>query len=236
MSLNPVTLSFIVPAYNEQNNLPRACETILRLASRCFREFEIIIVDDASTDGTWQTAQQLAKDNVLIRVFRNVSNRGLGFTYYYGIEKARYDYVMLVPGDNEVSPEALEGIFHEAGKADVLVTHIANRRARPLARQVVSRFFTLTMNLLFGLKLHYYNGINVIRTDLVKQCPHLTDGFAYMALILVRLLRDGRAYSTVGFMVQKRNHGKTKAFRLKNVISVLTSVATLWKNLYVTQK
>ncbi len=234
MPPNAVTLTVIVPAYNEQENLRPACETILRLAAQCFSNFEIIIVDDSSVDQTWDIAQQLAKEDARIRIFRNANNRGLGFNYHFGASNAKYEFVMLVPGDNEASEESLDRIFREVGKADILVAHIANRHARPLIRQVVSRSFTYLMNFLFHLKLQYYNGINVIRAQLVQKYPPMTDGFAYMALILVQLLRDGHSYSTVGFDVQKRNYGTTKAFRLKNVISVLHAIALLWRKVYLT--
>ncbi len=230
-----MSLSIIVPAYNEQENLRPACETILRIAPEFFTDYEVIVIDDVSKDNTGQVAQQLEKENGHVRVFRNAKNMGLGYNYHVGAQMARCQYVMLVPGDNEVTAESLCAVFREAGKADILVAHIANRRARPLRRQIVSRLFTLTMNFLFGMKLQYYNGINVIRTDLVRQCPPLTNGFAYMALILVQLIKKGHSYAMTGFLVQKRAHGKTKAFRVKNVLSVLQSVALLWKRVYLTR-
>lgn len=233
MNGNAVSLSIIVPAYNEQENLRPACETILRLAPKYFSEYEVLIVDDNSKDATWDVAQALAKENPRIRIFRNAENRGLGFNYHFGVEQARCKYVMLVPGDNEASGESLDAIFSQAGAADILVTHIANRQDRPIARQITSRTFTHMMNTMFGLKLQYYNGINVIRTDLARKCPPRTGGFAYMALILVQLLKVGNTYATTGFKVQKRAYGVTKAFQIKNVISVLKSVGQLWKEMYL---
>ena len=230
-----MSLSIIVPAYNEQENLLPACENILRIAPKFFSDYELIIIDDVSKDNTWQVAEKLQRENNRVRAFRNAQNMGLGYNYHVGAQMARCQYVMLVPGDNEVTSESLEAVFRDAGKAEILVAHIANRRARPLRRQIVSRLFTLSMNFLFGMKLQYYNGINVIRADLVRQCPPLTNGFAYMALILVRLIKKGHGYATTGFWVQKRAHGKTKAFRIKNVMSVLKSVALLWKRLYLTR-
>ncbi len=232
MSAKP-SLSFIVPAFNEQENIRPACETLLRLAPAYCSRFEILVIDDCSSDATWDIVREMAARDARVRPFRNPRNMGLGYNYHFGVREARGDYVMLVPGDNEASEDSLRSILQEAGKADILVTHIANRHARPLIRQIVSRAFTHSMNFLFGLRLQYYNGINVIRAGLVRQCPPATNGFAYMALILVQLLKQGYTYNTAGFFVQKRAYGTTKAFRLKNVASVISSVLLLWKKIYI---
>ncbi len=240
MKKNLPTLSIVVPAYNEEKNLQPVCDTILKAAPCYFSGYEVIIIDDASTDGTWAVAQKLAREQQRIQVYHNSQNKGLGFNYYLGVEKARFQYVMLVPGDNEVSAFSLENIFSEVGTADILVTYTANWYIRPLIRQAISWLYTRSINLLFGLSLRYYNGINVIRTELVRRCPPSTNGFAYMALILVQLLK-GKAgtiptYAHVPFMIQPRPHGVTKAFRFKNICSVMAAVARLWVTIYWTKR
>ena len=233
MQEKQISLTIVVPAFNEENNLALACRGIFSIATLYFENYEVLIIDDASKDKTWEVAQQLAQENKRVRAFRNERNMGLGFNYFFGVDQACCQYVMLIPGDNEVSAESMPGIFSTVGQSDIVVAHIANPRVRPLSRQITSRLFTHSMNLLFGQRLHYYNGINVIRTDLVRKCQRLTNGFAYMAATLTLLLNAGHSYASAGFLVKKRVFGKTKAFRIHNILSVARTILLLWRQIHL---
>jgi hypothetical protein len=93
---------------------------------------------------------------------------------------------------------------------------------------VISKIFVILINTLFGIRLTYYNGTCVIKSSLLKKVPMTTWGFAYMAGILVRLIRQGASFSEVGVDIQPRDTGKSKAFRLKNVISVVSAIVRLF--------
>jgi hypothetical protein len=134
----------------------------------------------------------------------------------------------MVPGDNEIPAEAIKKIFSRAGVADIIIPYTANTWVRPLSRRVISKIFVILINTLFGIRLTYYNGTCVIKSSLLKKVPMTTWGFAYMAGILVRLIRQGASFSEVGVDIQPRDTGKSKAFRLKNVISVVSAIVRLF--------
>lgn len=226
----PKTLSLIVPALNEEGNIREACEAIARASRRHLSDYEILVFDDGSSDQTAEVARQLISENPRIQLFQNGFPRGIGFNYWAGILKACFPYTMLVPGDNEITEESLQEIFSQVGAADVLIAYSKNPEIRSPLRRLLSRFFTTTLNFFFGLQIKYYNGPNVVKTELAKQYGFSTNGFAYMATLLVRLLKMGHSYQQVGFTLRGRRSGKSKALSFKNFFEVLKDVATLfWK-------
>ena len=224
------SLSVIIPAYNEEGNIHSACEDIARVAEKHLSDYEILVFDDASQDQTSEVVQQFQKENSHVLLFRNPVNKGLGYNYRAGILNARCRYAIMVPGDNEVVADSLEGIFKQVGMTDIIITYATNPEVRPLWRQRVSGIFTGVLNFLFGLNVRYYNGPSVIRTDLAREFVSFTNSFAYMAVILVQLLKSGASFKQMGFVLRARQYGETKAFRLKNVMSVMWDIVSLfWK-------
>ncbi|TAN62275.1 glycosyltransferase family 2 protein [bacterium] len=230
MAKTKPSISIIVPCLNEEGNLRGTVESVKNAldASDKFGEHEILIFNDSSIDKTGDIAEELRKKDKRIRVIHNKKNMGFGYNYTEGVRQAKKDYVIMVPGDNEIPAEAIKKIFSRAGVADIIIPYTANTWVRPLSRRVISKVFVILINTLFGIRLTYYNGTCVIKSSLLKKVPMTTWGFAYMAAILVRLIRSGASFSEVGVEIQPRDTGKSKAFRLKNVISVVSAIIKLF--------
>lgn len=222
------TLSVIIPALNEEGNLEAAVRSVLSAIGTRFEDFELLVFDDGSTDRTGEIADRLAKDHPRLRVIHNGTNKGFGYNYTRGVQLTQMEYVTMFPGDNEIPQEAIRAILAAVGTADIVIPYISTPGVRPWSRQVVSRCFVGLLNGLFGLRLRYYNGPCVHRRKRLLSVPMHTHGFAYMASILVRLIRSGCTYVEVPMPLQPREHGRSKAFRLKNVLSVLRTLAELF--------
>ena len=220
------SISVIMPALNEESNLASSVAAV-RTAFQGLCEYEIIIFDDGSRDRTGQIADDLAAQDSRIRVVHNPTNMGIGFCYKKGVENARRDYVLMIPGDDETPAATIRAIGEHAGKTDLVITYTLNGHIRPPHRRIVSRGFTIMMNLLFGLRLRYYNGNCLIRTRLLRTIPLQASGFAYMAMVLTRLLKHGHDYVEVGILLQRREQGASKALRPKSFVSVGKSVLAL---------
>lgn len=222
------TLSVIIPALNEEGDLAAAVGTVLKAIGDRFADYELLIFDDGSTDRTGRIADELASGNPRIRVIHNGRNMGFGYNYTRGVELATKEYVVMFPGDNEVMGEAIEAILEKIGSADIIVPYIANPVAREWHRRLLSTTFVILINLLFGIRLRYYNGSCVHRRSLLLSIPAQTHGFAYMASTLVRMIRSGHSYIEVPMPIQPRQHGRSTALKPKNIISVLGALAQLF--------
>jgi hypothetical protein len=117
-----------------------------------------------------------------------------------------------------------------------VVPYISTPAVRSGSRRVISATFVTLVNGLFGLRLRYFNGPCVHRRTLLQSVPMKTHGFAYMAAILVRLIRSGASYVEVPMPLQARQHGRTKAFKPKNIASVLSTLAELFWEVQVSER
>ncbi len=224
------SISIIVPCLNEEGNIRGTVASIKEAldASARFGAYEILIFDDFSTDSTGEVIDELARTETGVKAIHNERNMGFGYNYTAGVGRASKDFIIMVPGDNEIPTDAIKTIFTHVGEADIIVPYTANMWVRPWSRRVVSSIFVTAMNTLFGLRMTYYNGTCVIKSSLLKKVPMKTWGFAYMAAILVRLIRTGASYVEVGVEIRHREQGASKAFTLKNIASVASALAGLF--------
>ena len=164
------SITLIIPALNEGANLAETVHEVLPSTEKWFKDYEILLFDDGSTHTTGDVADRLAKENNRIKVTHNPSPFGLGYNYKKGVKMAQKDYVLLVPGDNDILKESFEKLFEKAGQSDILLCYTDNLHIRPLGRKILSRSFTHMMNFLFGLHLRYFNGIVLHRRNSSVYC------------------------------------------------------------------
>jgi len=215
-------LSIIIPAYNEGPLVEETLAEVLSAVS-ALDEFEVILVNDASSDDTGALMEALTEKHLKVRVIHHEVNLGLGAAYNTGVQMATQPFVIMVPGDNCFAAESLQLLFSHVGSADIIIPfHLNADVARPYFRRLVSTSYTMLANLLSGKTIPYYNGIVIQRTESTKKIGVRTDGFAYQLDLLVRMLRRGASYATVGIYVNERVAGKTKAFRFRNVVQVVS--------------
>ena len=224
------TLSVVVPALNEEANLALAVAEIQEQVPRHFDDYEILIIDDGSTDRTGAVADALAAGAPRVKAFHNGVNRGLGFSYFRGVAEASKEYVVLVSGDRENSLEGMAPMWPLLGSADIIVPHTANARIRSRFRRAVSLFGTRVLNVLFGLDLLCYTGTVVHRTAVLRTVRVESADFLYQAETLVRLARRGCSIREVGVDIRVRSSGRSKMFRPRNLWGMAcTVVRVVWK-------
>ena len=220
--------SFVVPCYNEAPNLGGTVAEIETSAREAgLRSYEIVLVDDGSSDGTARVIRELAESKSYVLSVINPQNLGLGGAYKAGVAAASGVHVMMVPGDNAHPAHGITPIITAVDSSDMVIPYVTNPEVRSFMRRLTSRGFVVIMNLLFGLKVPYYNGLVVHRLDLLREIEIETDSFAYQAEAVVKLLKRGAKFQTVGVEINTREHGNTKAFRVSNVINVLRALLDL---------
>lgn len=218
--------SFIVPALNEQGVVDEVVRAIWATVDRLVRTYEIILIDDGSTDRTGQIMDRLASELPHVTVIHNKSNLGLGTSYQRGVRAARLDYVMMMCGDGGLPAASLPAIIEKIGTADVVVPYMTNlKQIKTPTRYLISRTYTTLLNALSGYRLNYYNGLPVHRRALLNQITVSSSGFGFQGEILVKLLKSGCTHVEVP-VIGAETTNKTSVFRVRNLLSV---TATLMK-------
>lgn len=220
------SLTVMIPGYNEEKNIENAIDSVLKEVKKRFSDFEIIVIDDGSKDKTGEIVDRAKRKDKRIKVIHNNPNKGLGYNYMKAVELASKEYFTWFPGDNENSDYYFGKTLDLIGKADIIVPYPINTEVRKGKRRFISKAFVNLINLLFGLRVKYYNGLIVYKSDILKKVNITTFGFAYSAETLVKLLRQGYNYTEVGIKIKPIT--KSTIFRIKNIKSVIKTIFTLF--------
>ena len=224
-----VEITFFVPAYNEAKNIASALFTVKTLMTGRDETYEILAVDDGSTDGTSDVVQNYMRSHAKepVTLVCNPTNLRLGTNYVRCAEMGRGKYYMLVNGDNDTRMGDYQTILSHKGRADMVVPYVANQNERPFHRNLISRGFNLLVSLVSGHRLKYYNGpVLHLRENVVRFAPKAT-GFTYQAEILCKALCEGGSYVEVPLYYVKDPRSRSSAFSFRNMISVLRSLARI---------
>lgn len=227
-------LSVLMPALNEARNIEAAVRGVLQVADDMELDVEVLVLScvdrNGNGDDTADIARRLAAADPRVRSVHVDRYQLLGEKFRDGILKAAKTHLVMIPGDNENEAQSFRGAFERIGEADLILCYAANPEVRPWHRRVLSRAYTGLLNLLFGWKLRYYNGMNVYRTADLRQDLPRADSFALGAESVLRLLEAGRSYIEVPVRLQPR-HGRSKALRMDNVVRVVLDVFRLRRSI-----
>jgi len=225
------SLTVFVPAYNEVDNLAPTVETIMRALSVSVEDYEVIVVDDGSTDGTSEVADGLAARFSEVRVIHNPRNMGIGYGWMRAIEAATKASFIFVPGDDTWPYRSLLELFGNLGKADVITSFTTNPGVRSPVRRTLSAIYTTSLNALFGLDMQYYHGLTIYPSEFLRAHPITTYGFASMAEALLRAIHEGLSYIEVACVIEERSRGRSKALSAKNLTSIGATIGRLFVDL-----
>lgn len=225
------SLSVFVAAFNELENLTPTVETVLRSLRVSIEDYEIIIVNDGSTDGTRAVADELAARYPAVKVVHNPRNMGLGYGWMRAIEVATKESFVFVPGDNTWPHRSLHELFGNLGKADVITTYTTNPEIRSWPRRLLSTTYTTGLNAMFGLNMRYYNGLTIYPTAWLRANTVTTYGFASMAEALLKAIHQGLSFIEVACAIEERVSGRSTAVSLKGVQGVAVTISKLFVNL-----
>lgn len=226
------SISIIIPAYNEAENILAAVHTASRLVRSVCRLYEILIIDDGSTDQTGAIADQLTKKYAYLRVHHHSKNEGIGVAIRDGIALAQCTYITSYPADMDWSLDTFRHLLTARSKHSIVSYYLTNMTDREPLRQFFSLAFTAIMNTLFGLHLRYYNGHFICPSNLIKPLRLLSKGFTVMAEIKIRLIRKNVKYMELTSETKPRRFGFSKAFTIKTIIRTLLFLPLLVLNLY----
>lgn len=220
-------VSVIMPALNEEKNLPAAVRDAVTILKRAVKSYEVIIVNDGSFDKTGDVAEVLAKKYAHIQVLHNRENMGLGNGLKRGTAAARMSYVTLYPSDNEMDKQSFRELILARTRADLVSAYMANPVARPFIRRIVSAAFVHFMNMLFGMRLRYLTGPFIAKTRALRMAHLSSDGVTILAELRVKLARRGASILEIPFTFRMRTHGSATLFRKKTLVQTVQTILEL---------
>lgn len=193
-------LSLVIPAYNEEVAIATVVEGMIQLLKSSGDQFEVIVVDDCSSD---RTASEAADAGA--KVIRHARNRGYGASLKTGIRKAKYGLIAIADADGQHDFEQLASLLVALGDADVAIGTRYNSPV-PFIRKPGKLILKWVANWVTGWKIPDLNsGLRVMRRDAILDCMHLApDGFSFSTTTTIALIHSGLLIQWVPIQIHQR--------------------------------
>ena len=227
-------ISIIVPLYNEAESLPHLYEWIARVMKENKFSYEVIFVNDGSTDDSWRVIRKLQSDNVqgtkdgAVRGICFRRNYGKSAALYHGFKAAQGDVVITMDADLQDSPDEIPELYRMITEDgfDLVSGWKQKRYDNALTKNLPSKLFNATARYVTGIKLHDMNcGLKAYRNEVVKNIEVFSEMHRY-----IPYLAKNAGFTKIGEKVvqhRKREFGTSK-FGLNRFVNGYLDLMTLW--------
>ena len=221
-------ITVVVPLLNESESLPELCGRIDKVMEAEGLSYEVLLVDDGSTDGSWECIKKLQQDNPHIHGIRFRRNYGKSAALYCGFERASGDIVVTMDADLQDAPEeipAMRRMILEEGY-DLISGWKRHRKDNALTKNLPSKLYNATARCITGVKLHDMNcGLKAYRKDVVKSIEVYGEMHRY-----IPYLAKNAGFTRIGEKEvhhEKRKYGKSK-FGMERFVNGFLDLQSLW--------
>ena len=224
--MNPL-ISVFVMAYNEAGNLETTVGELIGVLSEMGAQYELVIIDDGSRDGTGSIADRIAENTKGARVIHHKKNKGLGGVYRTGFASALGSYLTFFPADGQFSAGIIKDFLPVMDEADMILGYIPNRKSS-LASKSLSFFERIFLSFLFG-PLPRFQGIIMFKRSLLTKINLRSSGRGWTVLMefIIRARIAGCIMKSVPTTIRPRLSGASKVNNLSNIWSNLVQAVAL---------
>ena len=221
-------ISVVIPLYNEDESLPELFAWIERVMKENNFTYEVIFVNDGSTDRSWEVIEELRKKSDCVKGIKFRRNYGKSPALFCGFEQAQGDVVITMDGDLQDSPDEIPELYRMIKEEGYdLVSGYKQKRYDPLSKTIPTKLFNATARKISGIKnLHDFNcGLKAYRKAVVKNIEVYGEMHRY-----IPYLAKNAGFNKIGEKVvqhQARKYGTTK-FGLNRFVNGYLDLITLW--------
>jgi glycosyltransferase involved in cell wall biosynthesis len=229
------SLSIFFPCYNDGGTIGSLVIAALETAEKVAEDYEVIVVDDGSTDMSRLVLNDLAEHHPQhVRLVFHEHNRGYGGALRSGFAAASKEWVFYTDGDAQYDPRELERLVEKVRPDVDIIQGYKIKRHDPLHRIIIGRVYHWAMKILFNLKIRDVDcDFRLIRKSALDKIQ-LTQDSGVICLELVRKLQaSGARFEEVGVSHYFRTYGKSQFFNFKRIFAVGVGVMRLWWKLVI---
>ncbi|MDD4821025.1 MAG: glycosyltransferase family 2 protein [Bacteroidales bacterium] len=220
-------ISVVVPLYNEEESLPELFAWIKRVMEANHFTYEVIFVNDGSTDSSWRVIKELQKESDCVKGIKFKRNYGKSPALFCGFRKAEGEVVITMDADMQDSPDEIPALYQMIVKDKYdLVSGWKKKRYDPLSKTIPTKLFNYTARCVSGIHLHDFNcGLKAYRKEVIKSIEVYGDMHRY-----IPFLAKNAGFKKIGEKVvehRARQYGTTK-FGLNRFVNGYLDLMTLW--------
>ena len=223
-----MNISIVIPLLNEEESLNELYHWIVKVMAENNFSYEVIFIDDGSTDSSWVIIQQLAAQNQNIKGIRFLSNYGKSQALHAGFAKAQGDVIITMDADLQDSPEEIPDLYNMVvnQKYDLVSGWKKKRYDSVVSKNLPSKLFNWAARKTSGVKLNDFNcGLKAYRKAVVKNIEVSGEMHRY-----IPVLAKNAGFGKIGekvVMHQARKYGSTK-FGMERFINGFLDLITIW--------
>lgn len=224
----PGSLSLVLPAHNEQDNIEIVVERALEVLPSFTGEFEIIVVNDGSKDNTAAIIDRLAAQDSRVKPVHHIKNRGYGGALTSGFQASTGDYVMFMDADRQFDIADLSRLSPLVGDFDI-VAGFRMERNDEFHRKLFAEIFNLTGRVLFGIHVRDIDcAFKVFRGDMLRTLNLTAPGALINTEMQAKLRRQGASLIQVGVNHYPRVAGEATGGNPKVIFRAMKETIRLW--------
>ena len=223
-----MNLSIVIPLLNEQNSLEELTSSISTVVKALRLEFEIILIDDGSTDNSWETISKICSNNQNVKGIRFLKNFGKSQALSAGFKACNGDVVITMDADLQDDPNEIPELYKKVKeeKFDLVSGWKKVRYDSIIFKNFPSKIFNWAARITSGIKLNDFNcGIKAYKKEVIKQIK-LTGGMHRYIPVLAKNAGYNRITEKI-VIHHPRKHGKTK-YGIDRFIKGFLDLITLW--------
>ena len=236
------SISVFFPVFNEEGNIKKCILLVKRYLDKRFKDYEILIISDGSTDNTNKLVAEFAKKDKRIKLFTRKKRLGYGAGLRFGFAHASKDLIFYTDSDNQFNIEDLDKLFPLLNSYDIVSAYRVKRKD-PLMRIFIAYVYNLLIRILFGLKIRDIDAsFKLYKSEIFDKMRLVTNTGLTDAEVLIKAQKLGFKIGQIGVVHYPRLKGRTsyevgyrnKVFaivRPRVIIDVLLEIKTLRSDL-----
>jgi glycosyltransferase involved in cell wall biosynthesis len=231
------SVSVFFPAYNDAATIPSMVIASLLTLPKMTEDYEVIVVNDGSSDHTGEMLQELERVYPRVRIINHIANRGYGGALRSGFKAATKTWIFYTDGDAQYDPRELTRLVDAVTEETDVVNGYKIARSDPLHRILVGKLYHHFVRVLFGFKLRDVDcDYRLLRREIFDHVE-LTSTSGTICLEMVKKFQDlGYRFKEVPVRHFHRAHGKSQFFNFRRIIMTAIQLTSLWWLLVVKKR
>ncbi len=232
MERKPFSLSIFFPCYNDAGTIASMVVKADALARTLTDDYEIIVIDDGSEDGSWKILQELHQHYPVLRLIHHEKNRGYGATLRAGFAAATKEWVFYTDGDGQYDVNELSLLVDRLSDNVDIVNGYKIKRHDPLHRILIGWLYHHLIKISFGLTIRDVDcDFRLMRRSMITRIPLKHTSGVICVEMIAKLEQAGARFVEVGVHHYFRSSGKSTMFQFKRIFRALSQLIRLWVNL-----
>lgn len=217
------SISIVFPAYNDSQTIPSLIKKALALGPRISTSFEIIVVNDGSTDSTNAVLTRLATKHTQLTIVQHSRNKGYGAALRSGFQTATKEWVFYTDGDGQYDPDELPALIEKQKEGVDVVNGYKIARADGIVRKIIGYCYNQLLHRIYPISISDIDcDFRLIRTSLLKKVLLTSQSGTICLELILNLQKAGAHFAEAAVHHYPRRHGSSQFFHPSHLIKTFT--------------